>query len=96
MFDNTSRYAKLPTTTVTDSTGRLVTYVQRRFLPAGDSHRVLVEVSVTAGDRLDLIAHRTLGNAEQYWRICDANDALDPFELTEDPGRVLLVPLPRV
>ena len=39
---------------------------------------------------------KTIGNAEQYWRICDANDAMDPFELLEQPGRVLSVPLPQI
>ena len=40
------------------------------------------------GDRLDLITARTLGDPEQFWRICDANDALDPDDLAE-PGRRL-------
>ena len=35
------------------------------------------------GDRLDLITARTLGDPEQFWRVCDANDALDPAELTD-------------
>lgn len=96
MFDRSSRYAKLETQTFIAADGRNISYARRRFLPRGASHRLLVEVSVAEGDRLDLIAHRTLGNSEQYWRICDANDAMDPFELTDEPGRVLDVPLPQV
>ena len=28
------------------------------------------------GDRLDQIAARFLGDATQFWRVCDANDAM--------------------
>ncbi len=96
MFDSSSRYAKLDTCTLETADGRTITYVRRRFLPPSGSHRLLVEVTVSEGDRLDLIAARTLGNSEQYWRICDANDAMDPFELTNEPGVALEVPLPGV
>ena len=60
--------------------GRVVSYFSRRFLPPGSSMPLVMGVTVTQGDRLDLIAARTFGDPEQYWRICDANDALDPFE----------------
>jgi hypothetical protein len=95
MFDRASRYARLATETITMSDGRMVTYVRRRFLPPAESHQLLVEATVEEGDRLDLIAARTLGNSEQYWRICDANNAMDPLDLTDEPGRVLDVPLPQ-
>ena len=52
------------------------------------------EVTVVEGDRLDTIAARTLGDPEQYWRICDANIASNPPTLTAEPGRVLRVPVP--
>lgn len=58
--------------------------------------QLLVEVSVGARDRLDLIAYRTLGDPELFWQIADANNALDPFELTSEPGRKLRVPVPPV
>ena len=31
--------------------------------------------------RLDTIAASTIGDAQQFWRLCDANDALNPFDL---------------
>ena len=96
MFDKHSRYAGLETRSFTTVGGETITYVKRRFLPPAKAHRVLVEVEVGQSDRLDLIASRTLGNPEQYWRICDANDAMDPFELSDEPGRVLDVPLPHI
>lgn len=96
MFDKHSRYATLDTLTHVTAGGETITYVKRRFLPPGDQHQLLVELSVGAGDRLDLIAARTIGNPEQYWRICDANRCMDPFELTDEPGRVLDIPLPQI
>jgi hypothetical protein len=95
MFDLGSRYANLPTATLTDRDGRAIAYVRRRFLPHGSVMPLLVEVRVAPGDRLDLIAARTLGDPEHFWRICDANDALDPWALIEEPGRALRVPVPQ-
>jgi nucleoid-associated protein YgaU len=56
---------------------------------------LLVEVTVNQGDRLDLIAARALGDPELFWRICDANNAMDPLELTAEPGRRLRVAIPQ-
>ena len=46
--------------------------------------------TVTDGDRLDLLAHRYLGEAKLWWLICDYNDIFFPLELT--PGTVLRIP----
>jgi nucleoid-associated protein YgaU len=73
---------------------RRIAYSRRRFLPQGRLMPVAQEVTVVESDRLDLIAWRTLGDTEQYWRIADANDALDPAALTAVPGRRLRIPLP--
>jgi len=91
----TSRYAGLPVLTHTGPGGRTVSYFGRRILPAGSAMPLVMGVTVTQGDRLDLIAARTFGDPEQYWRICDANDALDPFELTATIGRVLRIASPQ-
>lgn len=95
MFDETSRYHGLPTAVYTTPDGRQVRYLTRRFLPQGSALPQLTEVTVTDQERLDLIAHRTLGNPEMYWRVCDANNAMDPFDLTAEPGRTLRVPIPQ-
>src|SRR5690349_20310167 len=92
MFLPTSRYYQLPTATLTDADGREIVYVRRRFVPKLRGGEAL-EHTVTQGDRIDNIAARTLGNPELYWRICDANDATRPSELTEVVGRVLKIPL---
>lgn len=96
MFDPGSRYYTIDTATTTASDGRTIAYVRRRFLPQGETLPLLGEVTVAQGDRLDLIAGRTLGAAEAFWRVCDANNALNPFDLTDEPGRVLRVPVPQV
>jgi hypothetical protein len=49
---------------------------------------------VFQGDRLDNIAALYLGDPEQFWRICDANAAMRPNELTETIGRRLRITLP--
>lgn len=95
MFEPTSRYAALPRATLTTADGRRVTYVRRRFLPRGEPLPLLVEVTVAEGDRLDGITAATLGDPEQYWRVCDANNAMNPRALTTEPGRVLRVPVPQ-
>jgi hypothetical protein len=52
------------------------------------------EHSVAEGERLDNITAQYLGDPEQFWRLCDANDAMRPEELTETVGRRLRITLP--
>ncbi len=95
MFTSTSRYSTLPTATIAAADGRVLVYKRRRFLPAGDEMPLLAEAVVVEGDRLDLITARTLGDPEHFWRVCDANNAMSPFELTRVPGRRLRVAIPQ-
>jgi hypothetical protein len=95
MFDHTSRYFNLETADFTLPDGRTVRYVRRRFLPQGAGLPLLGEVFVGQGERIDLLTARTLGDPLAFWRVCDANDAMDPQELTAEPGRPLRVPLPQ-
>ena len=96
MFAPTSRYTALPQATLTTADGRPIVYVRRRFLPQGETLPLLVEVVVTEGDRLDTITARTLGDPEQYWRVCDANNAMNPVDLVAPPGQTLRVPVPQI
>ncbi|MEI2579939.1 LysM domain-containing protein [Scytonema sp. PRP1] len=97
MFDQTSRYYKLKTSTitVTDSNGmpREIRYVQRRFLPTTEGMATVVEHTVIQGDRLDNITARYLGNPTQFWQVCDANNVYRPDEL-EEIGRIIKIALP--
>src|SRR4051812_21805494 len=95
MFEPSSRYYPLETATLTAADGRRIAYKRRRFLPRGASLPLLVEVTVVQGDRLDQITARTLGDPEQFWRVCDANDTMNPATLTDTPGSTLRVPVPR-
>jgi hypothetical protein len=95
MFDHTSRYYTLETASFTCADGRVVTYKRRRFLPPPDGAVLLAEVTVTDGDRLDVITYRALGAPEQFWRVCDANNAMNPADLTEEVGRRLRINMPQ-
>jgi hypothetical protein len=95
VFEPTSRYYAIETATFVAADGREVAYKRRRFLPRGATLPLLVEVVVGQGDRLDLITARTLGDPEQFWRVADANDAMNPVDLTAAPGRALRVPVPQ-
>jgi hypothetical protein len=96
MFEQNSRYYKLENATLNDATGRQITYKRRRFLPRAEDMQTLVEVTVVQADRLDLITARTLGDPEQSWRIADASDAMNPPDLTSEPGKSVRVPIPQV
>ncbi|MEL6469509.1 MAG: hypothetical protein AAFQ74_07255 [Cyanobacteria bacterium J06623_4] len=96
MFNSNSRYYSLATATYTTAAGREVAYVRRRFLPAAETLPTIAEVTVTQGDRLDLITARTLGDPEQFWQICDANNAMNPTALTAELGQRLSVSVPQL
>ncbi|MBE9180043.1 hypothetical protein IQ268_15845 [Oculatella sp. LEGE 06141] len=95
MFEHTSRYYTLETAIYTDADGRMLAYKRRRFLPSSETMPLLAEVVVTQGDRLDLITARHLGDPEQFWRICDANHAMNPTDLTAEIGRTLRIAMPQ-
>jgi len=95
MFDSDSRYADIEDAVLVTPDGREVSYKRRRFLPQGAKLPLLVEVTAREGEHLDLVTARTLGEATQWWRVADANNAMHPEDL-ETPGRTLRVPLPRI
>jgi hypothetical protein len=101
VIDPTSRYAatEVATTTAPDGTGgqREVRYLRRRFPPQPGAMPTLAQHVVTRGDRPDLVAARYLGDPAQFWRICDANLAVHPEELTAEDriGEPLRIPVPQ-
>lgn len=95
MFAATSRYASLPTATYTTAQGTMISYVTRRFLPQTDSFTLLLLHTVTDSDRLDNVTNQYLDDPQQFWRVCDANDALSPFDLTSTPGSTIRITLPQ-
>jgi nucleoid-associated protein YgaU len=89
-----SRYAGIEVAFRTEPDGRLVAYLRRRFLPPPERLALLTQHVVVQGDRLDRIAATYLGDPEQFWRVADANRAMRPDELTEEPGRRLRITQP--
>lgn len=94
LFPPTSRYYGIETVKIETADGRTIIYVRRRFLPSPDRFALLQEHVVAEGERLDNITAKYLGDPEQFWKICDANGAMRPEELTEVIGRRLRITLP--
>ena len=95
MFTLTSRYYSLPVATYSMPGGRQIAYVRRRFLPQPDSFQLLLMHTVTDSDRLDNVTNQYLDDPQQFWRICDANDVLAPFDLTNTVGNMIRITLPQ-
>jgi hypothetical protein len=93
-FAANSRYYTTAMTTLLTADGRMIPYLKRRFAPAPDQLALVSEHAVVSGDRLDLLAATQFGDPELYWRLCDANSAMRPDELTETVGRKLRITLP--
>lgn len=94
MFDAKSRYKDLAVKTHPGADGRARRHVARRFLPDPSALRPLGFARITDSDRLDLVAHRHLGEPTAFWRIADANAAMHPDDLLAPVGRRLVVPSP--
>ena len=93
-YPPTSRYYGLAAIKLDRPGGETVIYLERRFVPSPDSFQLLQLHTVTQGERLDNIAAQNLGDPQAFWRICDANRAMRPEDLTETLGRKIRVTLP--
>jgi hypothetical protein len=78
MFFKGSRYEKIDTNSITTSNGRVIVYKKIRFIPLTQG---VAGYSVRQGDRLDQIANVSFRDAQRFWRICDANEAMWPDDL---------------
>lgn len=93
-FPSSSRYSGLPTKTWKTADGRLLPYVSRRFVPPAENFATLSQHTVVANDRIDRLSAQNLGDPEQFWRLCDGNNAVRPAELTETLGKKIRITLP--
>lgn len=93
-FPPNSRYHATEITETVDAAGNPVRHLRRRFVPEPDTLAQIGEHVVAEGDRLDLIAATRLSDPELFWRICDANTAIAPDELTAELGRRLRITMP--
>ncbi len=94
LFASNSRYWGVATQTLTQADGTTVSYIQRRFVPQPGQLAQLQQHTVVQGDRLDILAAQYLGDPTLFWRICDANGALRPQEVTATIGVTLRICLP--
>ena len=93
-FPRTSRYFNVEIVKYVTSDQREIVYLRRRFLPRSNTAPIIAEHSVEEGDRLDNVTAKYLGDPEQFWQVCDVNEAMRPDELTEEIGRRLKVAMP--
>jgi hypothetical protein len=93
-FPPTSRYFEIETTKWKTPAGKSIVYIRRRFLPSADRFELLLEHSVVQGDRIDNVTAQYLGDPEQFWRLCDANNVMQPDELTATGGGKIRITLP--
>jgi hypothetical protein len=95
MFAMGSRYGGLPVLKYDDAYGNELAYVSRRFLPPGDAFDLLLLHTVVQGERLDNVTAEYLDDPQQFWRVCDANEAMSPFDLVAEPGETIRITLPQ-
>lgn len=93
LFPPTSRYFGIAAATLVTENGETEIYLKRRFLPPLESFLSLQQYTVAQNERLDHLAFRYLGDPEQFWRIADANTAMNASDLTEPAGRTIEIPL---
>jgi nucleoid-associated protein YgaU len=96
-FPTDSRYYGSATLTYTTPAGQSIAYLAARIVPqpGAPNFATVAQHVVRQGDRFDLIAAKYLGDPLMFWLICDANGAMDPFEMVEVPGTVLNITTPQ-
>lgn len=88
MIDKTSRYAKVETLVTTDANGREVKALELRSIPETTG---IYYHTPSGEERLDHIAQRFFRDPKKFWKVADASDVMDPFDIIV-PGRPVLIP----
>lgn len=88
MIDKSSRYAGTGTYAAVDASEESIEGLELRSIP--QVHGVFFH-TVREGERLDHLAQRYFRDPRRFWKICDASDELDPFEVLV-PGHSVLIP----
>lgn len=88
MITKRSRYAKLDLVSVVDDRGLTRTLIDLRSVEPPAS---VLEIVPRPGERLDHLAHRYYRDPTRFWRIADASDQLDPFDVVA-VGEALAIP----
>lgn len=93
-FPPASRYYGVPIAVQSLPDGRERPYLRRRLVPAPERFAAIAQYTVQEGDRPDSVAASQLGDPLAFWRLADANAALQPEDMTAHPGRSLRITLP--
>lgn len=93
-YSESSRYRGVALTTFVRPDGSSIAHGKRRLVPPQREIAIAATHLVRGGERPDLIAHAAYGQALLYWRIADANAVIDPFELTDEIGARIVLPVP--
>jgi len=94
-FPIDSRYYNQEVDTLVAPDGTQTAYLCRRFVPQPERLALLQYHTVSQEDRLDNLSAQYFGDPLLFWRLCDANRALLPEDLTRTPGRRLRITLPQ-
>ena len=86
--DKSSRYAKTSTVIVTGPDGSQAEMLDIRDIPRPTW---VLKITPDETDRLDLLADRYYRDSLKFWRICDASEQMDPFDVLS-PGQPLPIP----
>ena len=87
-IDKKSRYAAIPLVKHVHPSGE--EYELRELRPIPERTSVFAATPVQ-GDRLDLMSARFYRDPLLFWRIADAADELDPFDVVS-PGEPVSIP----
>ena len=94
LFPPSSRYNGIDTSELENREGKKIVYIRRRFIPQPERFSMIQEHTVSQGERPDSLAAKYMGDPLQFWKICDANAVMDPWELTEEVGKKARITLP--
>jgi len=67
-------------------------YLGRTLLPLPSTIKRQSTYTIQAGDRLDNVSTKLLGDPLLYWMLLEANGISDPALLCSVPGRKIIVP----
>ncbi|HWN66247.1 MAG TPA: hypothetical protein VNM90_01345 [Haliangium sp.] len=88
MIDRSSRYKQTATYIAVDAQGEPLKVLELRDISKTES---VFAHSPEPGQRLDHLAQRYYRDARKFWRICDASDEMDPFDVVQ-PGVPVRIP----
>lgn len=90
MFFKGSRYERVKNYVAVDARGNRNRVKRMRRILQQPKKKATTYI-VKEGDRLDLLAYAYYGDPTKFWLICDANQAMFPYELLV-PGKRIIIP----